>query len=142
MKIRYVMLGMAILAMLLFYSISIHTQSASISGANINSSISSTAAFINKVNQSGYLIFYPNLTAAYNYLQLAKENSQSGNITSSYILLAKAQQSAQLQLDSMDQYKSDSLYILIVSSILLAIILYMLMITKKSPKGKTKIAHT
>jgi hypothetical protein len=142
MKIRYLMLGMAILAMLIFYSLLIHTQSASISQTSINNSINSTAAFINNVNQSGYLIFYPNLSAAYNYLQLAKENAISGNVTYSYILLARAKQSAQVELESMDKYKTDSLYLLIASTIVLAIILYMLMMPKEKGKAKKRISST
>jgi hypothetical protein len=125
------MLGMAILAMLIFYGISAHAQSqiGVVSSTNITVAINTTAAFINRVNQSGYLVFYPNLAEAYNYLNLARQNSQT-NTQYAYLLLTNANGSAQAELNRINQYKSDSLYVLIVSAILLAIMLYILMMPK------------
>ncbi len=134
MEMRYIILGMATIAMLLFYPATIHAQGSSISGGDLGSAINSTASFINMVNQSGYLIFYPNLTQAYSYLNLAKQDSQS-NPGYSYLLLTRAKASAQAELNSIDQYRSDSLYILVIFAILLAILLYLLMMPRGAGKS-------
>lgn len=99
--------------------------------------INSTAAFINRVNQSGYLVFYPNLTGAYANLNLAKNESQV-NPPFAYQLLAKARSSAQSQEDAINQYKGDSLYVLVILAILLVILLYLLMKPIKSSRRSRK----
>ncbi len=131
MRTRYIMLGMAVIAMLVSYISLSHSQSSSIHGSNIADEINSTSSFIKMVNQSGYLIFYPNLNVAYGYLNLAKEQSQK-NVSYSYMLLAMARDSAQSQLNMIGQYKTESLYVLIISAAILAVVLYFLMIPRKT----------
>ncbi len=144
MRSKHIMLGMAIFAMLIFYSYLAHAQVPTINVSTINQSINSTAAYINMVNQSGYLIFYPNLTQAYSYLNQARNQSQM-NQPYAYDLLAKARSSAQLQQESIDKYKSESLYILIIFAFLLAILMYVLMrpmkSNPKSRKSPKKVRH-
>jgi hypothetical protein len=137
MQTRYIMLGMAIFAMLIFYSTLAHSQGANVSSTNIGEAINSTAAIISKVNQSGYLIFYPNLTQAYSYLSLAK-NESNINTSITLSLLAKASQSAQAQQALIDQYKMVSLYALVVFGFLLAALLIVLMKPAVFTKGKRK----
>ena len=138
MQIRYIVIGMAIFAMLIFYSISAHAQNSSVANSNLTSAINSTEQFIEKVNQSGYLIFYPNLTKAYSDLNVAK-NQATVNPAFSYQLLAEAKNSAQSQENSIYQYKTDSLYVLMVITISLIIVLYVLMkpikVAKKARKS-------
>lgn len=134
MRGTYAALCMALLAMLIFYIPSAQAQNTSISNISINKSINDTASYINSVNQSGYLIFYPNMTGAYNYLQLAR-NESSINPQYSYLLLSKARGSASEQQEMIDRYKKDSLYALVLSSIILVFMLYVLM---KPSRGSAK----
>ncbi len=104
---------------------SIYSQSA-INSTGIGASINSTTAYINKVNQSGYLVFYPQLSQAYGYLNQAKNQSKA-NLTESYFLLAKARASAYSQQQSLAQNERYSLYALVLISVFLAVLLYVLM---------------
>lgn len=129
---------MAIIAVLIFYIALAHAQiSPSLSSSNMTMAINSTASFISQVNESGYLIFYPNLTAAYANLNLAKNESMV-NPPYAYELLAKARSSAQSQENSINQYKTYSLYVLIFFAFVLVILLYVLMRPIKSSRGRRK----
>jgi hypothetical protein len=130
---------MAILAVLIFYSTIAHAAQfpSSVSSSNLTMAINSTATFINNINQSGYLIFYPNLTTAYKDLNLARNESQI-NPPYAYELLASARSSAQSQENSINQYKSDSLYVLIFFAVVLVIFLYVLMVPLKSSRRRVK----
>jgi predicted PurR-regulated permease PerM len=136
MKVRYITVGMAVLAMLFLFNF-MHAQGASISTLNMTETINSTATYINTVNQSGYLVFYPNLVQAYGYLNQAKNQSQT-NPQYAYLLLAKARSSAQSQEAQIDQYKTDSLYVLIALAFILVISVYLLMRPYKPVKGARK----
>lgn len=136
MRALYIMVGMAVLAMLLLFNI-LHAQGGSISGVNMTAAINSTASYINMVNQSGYLIFYPNLANAYGYLNQARNQSQI-NPAYSYILLAKAMASAQSQEAQISQYKTDSLYVLTTLAFILVISVYLLMRPYKAAERGSK----
>lgn len=117
---------MAIIAMLLFYPapIGAHAQSQAMNSSNLTKAINSTESFLHKANQSGYLVFYPDLSQAYHYLKLAENQTNESN---SYVLLAEARSSAQAQIDAINTYRAISLYALIASAILLAALLYAFM---------------
>ncbi len=106
--------------------------------SNIPIAINMTSSYVNSINQSSYLVFYPNLTASYKYLNEARTEF-AANQTYAYSLLSKARQSATEQQTSLLRYQSLSLYILAASSILLAIILYIYMkphqYKGRKPKG-------
>ena len=137
MHVKYLLIGMAILAMLVFYTLVAHAQTPTISSGNLGQAINSTASFINKVNQSGYLLFYPNLTQAYHYLDIAK--TQPANSTAyAYSLLAQARSSAQSQLNAMNAYKTYSLYATVASAVVLAVLLYALMAPRGSAVGRKR----
>ena len=95
-----------------------------------NATINQAISVVNQVNESGYLIFYPNLTQAYHYLDIAK--TQPANSTAyAYSLLAQARSSAQSQLNAMNAYKTYSLYATVASAVIFAVLLYVLM----APRG-------
>lgn len=94
--------------------------------SSIGQAINSTYSYIGTVNQSSYLFFYPNLTGAYNYISLARNESQI-NLTYAYLLLGKARASATLQQQLMLKYQQLSLSVLAALSVLLAAILYFFM---------------
>lgn len=126
MRVKYILLGIAMLAAVISYAAIVHAQG--IYESNLSYDINTTTHFINTVNKSGYLIFYPNLKQAYGYLNQAKNQS---NVSYSYVLLAKARASAQAQLDSINTYKKLSLYVLIASGIFLSALLYYMMLPRK-----------
>ncbi len=129
MRAKYILLGIAVLAAVISYAAIAHAQGVYNTGGNLTGAINSTAHFINRVNQSGYLILYPNLAQAYGYLDMAKNQS---NESYSYVLLAKARASAQSQLEAMNRYRRDSLYALIASAALLFALLYYMMIPRRN----------
>lgn len=137
MHVRYVLVGMAIIAMLVFYIFLARAQTPTISGGNLGQAINTTAAFITRVNQSGYLIFYPNLTGAYHYLDLAKMQP-ANNTAQAYNLLAQARSSAQSQLNSIDAYKKYSLYATVASAAVLGTLLYVLMAQRGDVVGRKR----
>ena len=104
-----------------------YSQTGSI-GAEINSTID----YVNMVNESAYLVFYPNLTASYNYIGSA-ENVSRTNPTYARALLGMAMGSAKQQLNAIDAYKSGSLFVLAIATIVVAVLLNRLM---RPGKGK------
>ncbi len=112
---------MAVAAMLIF-SITINAAGPDI--PNLTSDIATTSAYVNTINQSGYLVFYPNLTASYRYISLAGNQTNS---STAYALLSEARSSALAQNERMSSYKADSLYALALSSAVLLALLYALM---------------
>lgn len=122
----------AIVAMLVFYIPVSVGQHSSVSGGNLTYAINNTESFVNSVNKSAYLIFYPNLTSSYHYIALAKEQN---NDSYAYLLLSKARSDAQAQLNKINSYKRDSLYVLVVSVIVLSSILYVLMRPSRKQKN-------
>jgi hypothetical protein len=131
MRKLYIMLGMAILVMLFYYMRFSSAQAATLQNSNLTNAINSTASFINRVNQSSYLVFYPDLKPAYSYLDRAKIDANNGNYSDAYLLLANARASAQAQLDRINSYRSVSFYALTAIAIALAVLLYALMLPKK-----------
>jgi hypothetical protein len=141
MHVRYLIIGMAVFAMLLFYTFLARAQVPTI-GSGMGQAINSTASFINSVNQSGYLVFYPNLTQAYHDLNLAKAQSNSTNTSGTFFLLAQARQSAQAQLNAMNRYKTDYLYVLVASALALFALLYVLMSPRKNKNISKRIKRS
>lgn len=132
-------LGIALLAALLFYGAAMAGAQSLNSSSNLTAAINSTQQYISKVNQSAYILFYPNLAASYAYLNLA-ENVSSTNASYSYALLAKARASAQNQEAGISKYEQISLYVLVALAILLAIILYAFMIPYKKRENQQNTA--
>ncbi len=91
---------------------------------NFSQALNITYSYVNSVNDSSYLIFYPNLTAAYHYISLA---SNAPDQASAYALLDEARSSAMGQETRLNGYKAASAYILAASSIGLVALLALLM---------------
>ena len=104
--------------------------------AQANSTIASTYRYINSVNESGYLIFEPNLTSAYNYISKASllENT-SPDVAVVYAQTAYSL--AQSQYDAISAYRGRSLPVLVIFTIVALIALLKVMgpITVKKRKG-------
>jgi hypothetical protein len=119
--------------LLLLFSLFLHCPQAQ--GYNMSTAINSTRSYVNTVNESAYLIFYPNLTAAYGYIDNAVNVSHT-NPAYAQVLLGKARESANAQLADIDRYKTWSFYVLAAVSVVLAVLLVKLMRVKPLKKAK------
>lgn len=134
MRARYAAIGFVLLLIsFVFYTYAQQPQQIS---QQINQSINSTGNYIESVNQSGYLVFYPNLTQSYKYFYEAKNVSKTNPILAMQ-LLSQASQSATNQLNILNQKRQGSLYVMLVLTAIVAAILYVVMKPKKY-KGKSK----
>lgn len=122
MRITYLAIGF-----LLFLFLFLHFANADSTNSNLSRAINYTASYIEIVNESAYLIFYPNLTGSYYYYNQAINASKSNNSSHAYALLHKARDVADVQLAMINRYRTTSLYVLIAITIILGIILYVLM---------------
>jgi hypothetical protein len=132
MRAIHVAVGLAIFAFALLYSGAPANVPANVP-ANLTLAINSTRQYVESVNESSYLLFYPNLTYAYNALGTAVNVSRT-NATEAYELLKVANTSAADAQRSIYRYALDSLYALAVISVALAALLFRLMQSKK--KGR------
>ncbi|MCL4374091.1 MAG: hypothetical protein M1360_04120 [Candidatus Marsarchaeota archaeon] len=100
-----------------------HSANAS---ASFSTELNATMGYISMVNKSAYIIFYPNLTAAYNYVSEAKKAASTDPQRAS-ALLADAKASASVQLSSIYRYRTESVVALAAFSVALAILIYLYM---------------
>ena len=77
---------------------------------------------MNTVNQSPYLVFYPNLTASYSYIDKAMNVSHT-DPAYGYALLDMATGSARQQLDMINRYRTVSFCALAAATAVLALLL-------------------
>ncbi len=127
MRFVYLIIGAALL-----FATLLSSRAYSNASANMTAAINSTSQYIESVNESAYLVFYPNLANAYNVLN-ASVNASRTNTTKAYALLHLARASAAAAQHQIDQYYSVSLYTLAISSVILAAMLYRLM---RKPRSK------
>jgi predicted PurR-regulated permease PerM len=94
--------------------------------AQSNQIITNATKYISSINQSGYLIFYPNLTQAYKDLTLANQFHNSSPDTSiTYALMAKNE--ASIAYTKIISYKIESLTIMIIAALISLVVLYLFM---------------
>ena len=109
--------------------------------AYANSTINSTANYIETINQSGYLIFYPNLSKAYSYLEKARGiYTKSPSAAVAYADQAEA--SAREQYAAMAQYKLYSFAAAAIFTLATGAILYLFMIPVKRKGSRKAPART
>lgn len=118
--------------LLLFSMISLASaQGSTISGANYsveyaNQTINQTLSYINQVNQSAYLIFYPDLSKAYSYIAQARQvytSSPGGAVSYSN----RAYSIAQSQYLQIGAYRSASFAVMLILTAAFVIWIYLLM---------------
>lgn len=102
-----------------------------------NATVQNVSYYIAIVNESGYLIFEPNLTSANNYLTMAQGNT----ISNPYLAVAYANKAYNLteeQYNSIEAYKSESLPFIVAFTAAMLILLYKFMIPIKRAKKKVR----
>ncbi len=98
--------------------------------SSINNSINQTREYIQTVNRSAYLIFYPNLSLAQSYLNKSISLQSNAIIPSQEkaveipSLLAKAKQSAYQQQINIYKYRAISFKVLVIALIITLVVLY------------------
>ena len=115
----------ALAAVMLFVPVIILAQSIGIAGyttVQANATINSTANYINSINESGFLLFQPNLTNSYAYLNLAIKLRNSSPSTA-VLYAQKAKSAAEQQYQNMRYYSDWSIPVMAALSILFLLIL-------------------
>ncbi len=104
-----------------------------------NATISQVTQYVNTVNESGYLIFEPNLSAAYRYLNKAISIYNMSPNTA-VIYADNAYASAHQEYISISYYRTASLPIMIAFTVAMTILLYRFMVpvSGKAKTGKGK----
>jgi uncharacterized BrkB/YihY/UPF0761 family membrane protein len=118
---------------LLFQSLSIQNYTPE----QANSIINSAFAYVNAINESGYILFYPSLDKAYAYLNNAtKLCNSSPSIAIEYAL--KAKQIAANEESRLESYRLVSFIIMLAFTIAMLFILYTYMKPVKQ-KGRKQV---
>ena len=143
MKARYIAAG-AFLLLLYFVFVSAQHGKSTVSFATIGASngtiniaINETYAYIQLVNESGYLIFSPNLTQAYNYYYRAV-NLSANDPDTAVTLLAQAKQSASQQQQLIYGYRDTSFIVMAVLTVVSALILAYFMWPRPQPPSRRR----
>lgn len=132
MRHEFPMAGAILLLLVLFYSganpggILALPPNATIQSLNISAAINYTNNTINAINESNYLIFYPNLAQSYFYLSWA-ENVSKNDTPMAYTLLDNALYTAKQQQQSIYKYAFISFVVLLVLAIVVALLIYRIM---------------
>ena len=104
-------------------------------GMNISAAINYTKTYLLNVNDSAYIIFYPDNAKAYSYLAKA-ENISKNDTAGAYMLLGKAIGYASYQKSEIYKYRSASIATMIVLAVIFGILLFRMMF---APVKKVKI---
>lgn len=88
-----------------------------------NATIANATQYISTVNESAYLIFYPNLTKAYNYLNMSQQ-VYTKNPTLAVLYANQATNSAATEYSRISAYKKDALIVIALLTTITAIALY------------------
>ncbi|MCL4365491.1 hypothetical protein M1590_04170 [Candidatus Marsarchaeota archaeon] len=127
-----------LVAVMLFVPAIILAQSIGIAGytsVQANATINSTANYINSINESGFLLFQPNLTNSYAYLNLAiKLRNSSPNTAVLYA--QEARSAAEQQYQNMRYYSGWSILVMGVLALLFLFMLIRLGIPVKKKRKK------
>ena len=100
-----------------------------------NQTLAQASLYIQNVNESGYLIFTPNLTLAYRYLNMGYAIYNVSPNTAVFYA-QQAEQAAQQQYGNISYYRSESVPVLFVFTIALAVILIRIMTPVKNRKQR------
>ncbi len=105
-----------------------------------NAIISGVISYVNAVNESGYIIFYPHLDGAYSYLSNAtKLYNVSPDTAVAYAL--KAKELASVQLAKINSYKLISFFVVLAFTLVMLFLLYMYMRPLKARRMGRAFRH-
>ncbi|MDE1874354.1 MAG: hypothetical protein KGI04_04550 [Candidatus Micrarchaeota archaeon] len=90
--------------------------------AYANETVSNAAYYLSQVNESGYLIFYPNLTQAYSDLFKA-ESTYNTSPSSAVVFANKAVDEANTEYQRISTYRSESAVVMVAFTIFFVLLL-------------------
>ncbi|MGC9157087.1 MAG: hypothetical protein ACP5GD_02810 [Candidatus Micrarchaeia archaeon] len=96
-----------------------------------NATIAKVKAYVDMLNTSGYLVFSPNLTLAYKYLQMA-EKAENTSPESAIAYAQLAYKEATQAYAKLDQYRAESAIVMLALTVAFAAILYRIMKKQKT----------
>ncbi|MGC8676431.1 MAG: hypothetical protein ACP5T3_02870 [Candidatus Micrarchaeia archaeon] len=103
-----------------------------INSSSANATIAKAAAYVYKINESTYLIFQPNLTTAYKYLDKARKAlNESPYLAATYAQYAVV--SANRAYNKLNAYRDASAVVMLIITAAIAAALYHVM---KRPNAK------
>ncbi|MGI0141791.1 MAG: hypothetical protein ACREBF_04050 [Candidatus Micrarchaeales archaeon] len=105
--------------------------------AYANQTINQTMSYVNLVNQSGYLIFYPNLSGAYAYLAKA-QNIYTTSPSSAILYANQAKAIAKEQYAQIGTYRTTSLAVMAILTVAFFIWLYGIMSPMKKIQNRKR----
>jgi len=94
--------------------------------AQANETLSNATAYVNIVNESGYLVFWPNLTQAYSYLNKSR-TSLNGSPDSAVMYAGLAAGSAKASYERIGAYREDATLAALAFTVVMAVMLYRFM---------------
>ncbi|MEM3181171.1 MAG: hypothetical protein QXS17_03455 [Candidatus Micrarchaeaceae archaeon] len=112
-------------------------NSTGMSKASANYTIAKAEAFVQKINESTYLIFSPNLTTAYKYLSEAKKSLNSSPYMAG-LYANEAISSSQTAYEKLNAYRYASAAVMLAITIAIGAILVHIM---KKPRSTHAHAH-
>ncbi len=118
---------------------------AKLNGETFNSIYNTTAAYVEYVNESSYIVFYPNLHNVYINLSKAKNVSKKDPQMADS-LLKSAYVESHKQLENINVYKIPALIVTVILTIITLLYLYYLTIPINKPsinkKPKVIVKHS
>ena len=119
---------------LLFFTIGASTISTqNYNSAQARTAINQSIAYINGINESGFLFLNPNLTQAYTYLNRSEE-SYNSSPAAAIGYAHQAELSANAALGKIEYYRPYALLGIVIFSMISGMILYLLMFNKNKSK--------
>ena len=114
------------LSFILFYSVySVSAASPGYAMVAANQSIKNATAYLQTVNESGYLVFYPpNLSAAYSYLNRSEAAYSNKSPALAVEYADKAISSAKNSYSQIGYYRTASIIVMLVFTAIVGLLLY------------------
>ncbi len=97
--------------------------------------LNSTRVYVDMVNSSSYLFFYPDLKESYTYLNESASIYKT-NSSMAYLLLGLARSFASSELSRIDSYRAYSLAATVAAAAIFTVVLYLLMRPSRGNKRK------
>jgi hypothetical protein len=129
---KHALLALSALLLLTVILSAQQISSTNYTSTQANATIASAYSYVNSVNESGYLIFQPNLTASYGYLSAASRLYNRSPDVAVFDAL-KAQQLAQQQYSDVVYGGERALPVMVAVTVILLIVLLKVM----SPTRRT-----
>lgn len=126
------------MVMVLLFSSMLTATASAYSRGDANGILNQTSNYLGEVNESGYIIFYPNMTSPYSYLSDAY-NALNASPDQAVAYANMSMGAAQEQYNRISAYKSESLVVMALLTLISAAVFYaFVMPSRSAPKRSRK----